>query len=115
VDVLDPAAFPRQRGAHLGAHLETGELVEVHRVDDDAAVVARAERNPDRAVDCHRQDEPVDVGVIADQVHATRRAREERRRRAVPLRELPNYARAQFGARGVGRGRRIGSHPQTTS
>jgi hypothetical protein len=48
---------------------ELGVLVEIHRMDGHAAVVARAQGDPDRAVDGQRQDiSVVVIRVFADQI-----------------------------------------------
>jgi hypothetical protein len=57
---------------------ELGGLVVFQRVDDGAPVGARAKGDAHGAVNRHRQDVAlVVVGVLADQVHPSRRADEE--------------------------------------
>src|SRR5687768_9175140 len=56
------------------------------------AIATRPKGDPDRAIDRHREDKAVVVvGVIADEVHASRTARDERRGCAMPLRERTHH------------------------
>ena len=65
----------------------------------DSPVITSANGEPHLAIDRHRQDESVViVGVIADQVHAPRGAREERRLTAEAAPELLDYTGAQLTA-----------------
>src|SRR5688500_7132880 len=65
------------------------------------AIATRPKGDPDRAIDRHREHEAVVVvGVIADEVHAPRTARDEGRGCAMPLRERTYHALARTaGAR----------------
>jgi hypothetical protein len=50
-------------------------------MDEDAAIGAGSKRDPNRAVNRHRQDESlVVVGMLANQVHPSRRADDKYRR-----------------------------------
>ena len=52
---------------------ELGGLVVIDRIDDDAAVVARPQSDPNRPIDGQRQHEAVVVvGMLADQIDPTR-------------------------------------------
>ena len=66
------------------------------RPRDDATVASRTECDPDPAVDRHREHEAiVVVGVVADEVHATGGAREERRIAPEAAAELGEHALAR--------------------
>jgi hypothetical protein len=85
LQVLDPAV--RLLLAEL-PEIELARLVEVERRGDDAPVRPGPERDPGRPVDGHREHEAVVVvRVLADQVHAPRRAHDEGGVGAVPLPE----------------------------
>ena len=65
-------------------------LAVVERVHHDARIDAAAQRDRDLAVDGHRQHEAVVVvGVLADQVDATRRANQHRGAGAEAAPEFP--------------------------
>ena len=66
--------------------------VVIEGMQHDAPVGARAQRDPSRPVDCHRQDKPVVVvGMLADQVDASRGAHHDGGRLSKPGGELsPN-------------------------
>jgi len=70
-------------------------------VHSDAPIVSGPHREPDLAIDCHRQDESIVViGVIADEIHSTGRTDQER---GIAIEAAPEFleeARAQLVAHG---------------
>ena len=64
----------------LGFTVDPDRFAVLARADHDPLVVSRRRGDPRRSIDRHRHDEAVVVvGVLADQVHATRRVVQPRR------------------------------------
>jgi N-acetyl-anhydromuramyl-L-alanine amidase AmpD len=81
--------LPRAATSHLVREIERGFLLEVERVHGHAGIATRAKGDPRRTVDGKRKDEAfIVVRVLADEIHASRRAGQERRRLAESALEL---------------------------